>query len=236
MKLFPVAERSQKKYESIALFEEMLPILYQEEENQNQFNFQVNSTDNYLLTTYTISNSINEILSYKTIKIRRLVPEIKLDDENLFEHEYDEDIDLDLEISNVVNKNYLQIKLSEFLDGEYGALYIKVGENEYKSIEPSNNLIIIPSSICQGKKVKIQVKLKDGQKLEYYLEAKLVDLVELNIGDKFFFEMLEEYKSTMKIKFENNNGNKMNIFIQSTTGDFQVNELSSPFIISEMFG
>ena len=236
MKLFPVAERSQKKYESIALFEEMIPILYQEEENQNQFNFQVNSTDNYLLTTYTISNSINEILSYKTIKIRRLVPEIKLDDENLFEHEYDEDIDLDLEISNVVNKNYLQIKLSEFLDGEYGALYIKVGENEYKSIEPSNNLIIIPSSICQGKKVKIQVKLKDGQKLEYYLEAKLVDLVELNIGDKFFFEMLEEYKSTMKIKFENNNGNKMNIFIQSTTGDFQVNGLSSPFIISEMFG
>ena len=230
MKLFPITKKAQKIYESISLFELMNPILYKEDELfTNKFDFQVDPKLNYFLTTYTVSNIINEILSYKSIKIRRVKNDMKIDDNIPFENEYEDEINIELDIDSNITKNYLQIKISGFDDGIYGTLYAKVDEYEYKSVEPSNNLIIIPSSICQGKKINIKVKLKDGKKTEYYLEAKFINHVELNVGENFFFTMIEDYNNSMEIIINNKAQieNKMNIFIQSNTGDFQVNGLDT---------
>ena len=69
----------------------------------------------------------------------------------------------------------MQIKVSDFNEDEFGTLIVKLGENEYKSVQPSNNLVILPASICKGEKIYVQVKTKDPAKTAYFLEAKLTN-------------------------------------------------------------
>ena len=239
MKLFPIAKKSQKIYETISLFESMTPIKYLEDENYNyKFDFQVDPNNNYFFTTYTVSNVINEILSYKTKKIRRSKFEVKINDDILFGNDYDKEENINLEVEQNITKNYLQIKITDFKDGDYVTLNVKVDNYEYKSIEPTNNIMVIPSSICAGKKLNITTKLKESKVMEYYLEVKLVNQIELKTGENFFFEMLEDFNNTMEITINNDDQaeNKINVFIRSNTGDFQVNGLSSTFHNSDIFG
>lgn len=116
MKLFPISKKAQKLYETISLFESMLPLSYIEEYNTNQFNFQVDPSINYFMTTYTVSNAINEILSYKTIKIRRNRTNMVINDDNIFENDYEGEIINELDIGVNITKKYLQIKISEYLN------------------------------------------------------------------------------------------------------------------------
>ena len=237
IKLFPITKKAQKIYESISLFEYMTPNLFIENENyDNQIDFQVDPESNYFLTTYTVSNVTNEILSYKSIKIRRNKTDLNITDIIDFENEYDSEMDIDINVDKNISKQFFQIKISGFKEGEYGTIYAKVDEIEYKSVEPSNNIIIIPSDIVKGKKVYIQVKLKDHKNTEYYLEVKLIDQIELTVGENFFFNMEEYFNETVEIVINNReeSKNKMNIFIQSSTGNFEINGLNLQS--SDIFG
>ena len=55
----------------------------------------------------------------------------------------------------------------------------------------------------------------------------MVNQIEINAGENLFFEMLEEYKENMKILVKNNDGNKINLFVQSSTGQFTLNGINS---------
>ena len=237
IKLFPITKRAQKIYESISLFEFMTPTLFIENENyDNQIDFQVDPEKNYFLTTYTVSNVTNEILSYKSIKIRRNKTDLNITDTIDYENEYDNGMEIDIDVDKNISKKYFLIKISGFKEGEYGTIYAKVDEFEFKSVEPSNNIILIPSNIVKGKKVNIQVKLKDHKNTEYYLEVKLIDQLELTVGENFFFEMEECFNETLEVVINNRDEskNKMNIFIQSSTGNFEINGLNLQS--SDIFG
>ena len=193
----------------------MTPEIYKEDNNnEGKFDFNINPESNYFLTTYTVSNEINEIISYKTLKIRRSKSNIDLTDETSFGNEYDGEVDIDFVVNADVTKKYLQIKVSDFNEDEFGTLIVKLGENEYKSVQPSNNLVILPASICKGEKIYIQVKTKDPAKTAYFLE---------------FNEEIE-----LEIKNKDQNQNKMNIYVKSNTGDIQINGMSLQK--SDLFG
>ena len=239
MWLFPLNKRSDKIYETISLFETKNPVLFLENEKyDNHFNFQVDPEKNYFLTTYTISKVTNEILCYKNLEIRRKTIDLNISDDNSYGNEYKEEINIDIRIAKNVTKHYFQVKISELNIGEYGLLYINIEGNEYKSIEPSNNIIIIPSNLVREKKVNIQVKLKDHRKIGYYLEIKMIEIVELTVGENFFFMMEEYFNETMEITINNlkQGENKMNIFIQSSTGNFNVNGNNLNIKSSDIFG
>ena len=67
-------------------------------------------------------------------------------------------------------------------------------------------------------KTKVEIKIKEGKKIPYILTIKMVNQIEINYGENLFFEILEEYEESMEILVKNNDGNKMNIFVQSLSG------------------
>ena len=229
MKLFPIEKKSQKIYESISLFESPAPKMYNEDiDNEAKFNFTIDPESNYFLTTYTVSSEINEIISYKTLKLRRNKTTTNISDETPFANEYEEEININLQVNTNITKKYLQIKVSDFQEGEFGLLIAKLEENEYKSVQPSNNLIIFPASVCEGQKINVKVQTKDHKKTDYYLEAKLVDQIEINVGEEFHFQMLEHFNKSIELEIKNKdeNKNKMNIYVKSSTGNIQINGMS----------
>ena len=237
MKLFPITKKSQKIYESISLFESMTPLLYKEDiEYDGKFDFQTDPESNYFLTTYTVSSISNEILSYKSLKIRRIKTSSNISDETPFGNEYEEEGGVELEVDTNITKKYLQVKVSDLKDGEFGLLTVNLGDSEYKSVQPSNNLIIIPTTICRGQKFNVSVETKDHKQSTYYLEAKLVDQIELNVGEDFNFKMLDDFNETIELEIKNKdqNKNKMNIYVQSSTGDIQIKGLNLQK--SDLFG
>ena len=243
LKVFPIIKQRQKLYETISLFENSLPELFYEKdvfytEMNGLFQFQVDINKNYFITLFTISNINNEIISYKNKKIPLIPRNIVIDDENSFENDFNEEKEIDIQISKNISKNYLEIKISDFDDGQYGTLYATVENTIYKSVQPSNNLIIITKEKCQGKKLNLKIIFKESKKTEYYLSIKLVDMIEINPGENLFFEMLEEYKGNMEVSINNINENEnlLNIFIQSTTGDFQIDGFGTNFEKSDIFG
>jgi len=236
MKLFSITKKAQKIYESISLFE-LTPLIYKEDiEYDGKFDFQIDSESNYFLTTYTVSNICNEILSYKSLKIRRIKTSSNISDETPFGNEYEEESKIELEVDTNITKKYLQVKVSDLKDGEFGLLTVNIGDSEYKSVQPSNNLIIIPTTICRGQKFNVSVETKDHKQSAYYLEAKLVDEIELNVGEDFNFKMSDGFNETIELEIKNKdqNKNKMNIYVQSSTGDIQINGLSLQK--SDLFG
>ena len=234
----PLNKRIDKIYETISLFESMRPILFLENENyDNQFDFQIDPEVNYFLSTYTVSKVTNEILAYKNLEIRRSTINLNISDENSYGNEYDEEIDIDIIVNNNVTKHYFLVKISGFNGGEYGILIILIEGKEYKSVEPSNNIIIIPSYLVREKKVNIQVQLKDHKKTGYYLEIKMTEKVELTVGENFFFVMEEYFNETMEITINKKQAeNKMNIFVKSTTGNFDVYSNDLNIKSSDIFG
>ena len=239
MWLFPLNKRADKIYETISLFETKNPLLFLENEKyDNHFDFQIDPNKNYFLTTYTVSKVTNEILCYKNLEIRRKTIDLNISDDNSYGNEYEEEINIDIMVAKNITKHYFQVKISEFNIGEYGILYVIIEGNEYKSIEPSNNIIIIPSNLVREKKVNIQVELKDHRKIGYYLEIKMIEMAELTVGENFFFVMEEYFNETMEITINNikQGENKMNIFIKSSTGNFDIHENNLNIKNSDIFG
>ena len=243
IKLYPIVKQRQKLYETISLFQSSIPEQFYEKNinytnDKGYFDFQIDLKQNYFFTVFTISNKNNEIISYKNKKIIRALEDIEIDDENSLENEMDESKIFDVKILKNITKKYLLIKISDFGDGEYGTLYATLEDTIYKSVQPSNNYIIISKEKCEGKTINVEIKLKDNKKTEYYLSIKFVDQIEINVGENLYFQMLEEYKESMEIIINNNdeNENKINIFVQSTTGNFNILGLNTNLEKSETFG
>jgi hypothetical protein len=170
------------------------------------------------------------------LKIRRIKTSSNISDETPFGNEYEEEGGVELEVDTNITKKYLQVKVSDLKDGEFGLLTVNLGDSEYKSVQPSNNLIIIPTTICRGQKFNVSVETKDHKQSTYYLEAKLVDQIELNVGEDFNFKMLDDFNETIELEIKNKdqNKNKMNIYVQSSTGDIQIKGLNLQK--SDLFG
>ena len=62
----------------------------------------------------------------------------------------------------LVQNNYLIIRISGLENGNYGMLYATVENKIYKSVQPSDNIMIISRKNCIGKKVKVETKIKEA--------------------------------------------------------------------------
>ena len=243
LKVFCILNSKQKLYETISLFQNNEPDLYYEknvsyQESNGYFNFQVDTKKNYFITLITISNKNNEILSYKNKKIPLIPKDIIIDDSNSFENQFEKEMIINFQISDNITNNYLEIKISDFEEGEYGTIYATIDNKVYKSVQPSNNIIIITKEKCQGKTINLEIKLKGGKNTEYFLSIKLVNKIEIDPGENLFFEMLKEYNGKLEITINNvnENANKINIFAKSNTGEFTINGFGNNFEKNEFFG
>jgi len=204
-------------------------------ENETNFQIQIKQDKNYFFTIYTISNNNFEILSYKIKKTYILPSNIEIKDDNFFVDEILGEQTFEFSISENNEKNYLIIGISGIEKENYGILYVTVGDKIYKSVQPSDNIIIISRKNCIGKKIKIETKTKEGKKIPYIFTIKMVDQIEISAGENLFFEMLEEYEESMKISVkQNSDSSKMNIFVQSSTGEFTLKGIDT--IKSDFFG
>ena len=177
LKVYQLSKSRQKIYDSISLFENDIPLIYKEiySENENElsFNFKVSIHVNYFFTLYTISKETNEILSYTNKKLYRHPKDISIDDNNSFENEFDKEVSFDLQVSSNIKKTNLVIQIFDFDDDGHGDVQVLIENKSYKLND--NNLIEIPKDNCKGKTVHIDVSLKDGSKIEYYLLVQMTD-------------------------------------------------------------
>ena len=71
LKLYSNLPKNKNIYQSLSLFESISPSLYKEDENNfNEFNFLVDINITHYLIIYTVSNIVNEILSYESTLIK----------------------------------------------------------------------------------------------------------------------------------------------------------------------
>ena len=145
IKVFPIIKLKQKLYQTISLFEST-PEIYIEKninnENETNFQIQIEPDKNHFFTIYTISNKNYEILSYKIKKTYILPSNIEIKDDNFFEDELLGDQTFEFYISENNENNYLIIGISGFENGNYGIIYAQVEDKIYKSVQPSDNIII----------------------------------------------------------------------------------------------
>ena len=113
-------------------------------------------------------------------------------------------------------------------------LYATVENKIYKSVQPSDNIIIISKKNCIGKKIMVETKIKYATKIPYILTIKMTNQIEISAGENLFFEMLEEFGESMRILVKNNDGTKMNIFVHSLTGKFTLEGIDTEK--SDFFG
>ena len=189
VKVYEIIKTRQKIYDSIALFEDNLPKMYQEKESTDQnalyFDFKVNTSTNYFLAIYTVSSVTNEILAYQTKKIYRVPNNIIIYDYNSFENEYNKNIDFYVTVDSSVTKNNLLIDVSDFENGELGSVQAVVDGTVYQSTTSSSNIILIPRNSCRGKKVNIKITLVNNVQAEYYVIVKMTDQnYEIEIDEK----------------------------------------------------
>ena len=243
-KLFPIVKRRQKIHRTISLFEEN-PIKYIEKninsEEESFFEIEVENDKNYFFTIFTLSNKNNEIISYNPNKIYKTAFNYEINDINSFENEYSGNQNFEINVNEDITKQYLIVQITDFDEGKYGFIYAKIGDKIYKSIQTLNNYVIISKDNCAGKKVSINIILNDSEENTlYYLTIKLVNEIEINVGENIDFEMLEEYQPSIKFIINNYNEdkNKINIFIKSTNGNenLSVNGYGTNFVKNELFG
>jgi hypothetical protein len=168
IKVYPIIKQKQKIYESISLFEDYNPEVFIEKnisnENDTYFQIQVDPNKNHFFTIYTVSDSNYEILSYKTNRTYIIPSNIEIDDDDSFEDQLLGDQTFDIDISENIEKKYLIIQISDFETGNYGLLYATVEDKIYKSVQPSDNIIIISKEKCIGKNIKVEIKIKEEKK------------------------------------------------------------------------
>ena len=179
LRVYRLAKSRQKIYDSISLFEYDIPLIFKElttnGKDEASFDFQLDITENYFLTLYTVSSETNEILAYQNKKIYRYPIGVVIDDYHSYENEYNIPLSFDFEVSANIKLKYLIIQILEFDEGQPDVMQASTPDQIYFS-DPSNNVIAIPNENCAGKKVHVDVNVKYGKKIEYYLLIKMTSL------------------------------------------------------------
>jgi hypothetical protein len=242
IKVYPFIKKRQHLYEKIALFEDSKYDIFLEKtvdsDSTSYFEFKIDTEKSYFVNIFTISNVNNEILSYKIEKIYKIITDIEIDDDTSYESELNLKQSFSINVGEDITKKYLFIQVTDFDEGEYALLYAKLESTTYKSIEPSNNYIIITNEKCAGKTIDLEIKLKDNKSKNngYSLLINMVDKIEINAGESLAFQMREEYNEKLDLIINNINENKMNIFVRSNTGEFSINSFDTNFVKSDFFG
>ena len=241
LKFYPIIKRRQKLYNTINLFE-YNPYLVIELQNKV-------TVDNYLEFTITdfpndqsffliISSLSNKLNTYKPFGIYRdfnsLTP-INITDNNSFGYELsppNENINLTLNIINGT-KDYLVIQTTDYEDNAFVPIFVNIKGKNLKSIQPSNNYLIIPKKLYEGES-EIIIHLKNQKLKIFYLYIELTDTFNLNVNDNLIFEFLEEFDNSLSINLINKEGNinPINVFVKplnSISNDFKVNSYNVIF-------
>ena len=241
IKVYPFIKKRQHLYEKIALFEDSKYDIFLEKTveniNSSYFEFKIDPEKSYFINIFTMSNVNNEIFSYKIEKIYKVLSEIEIDDDTSYESELNLKQSFSINIDEDITKKYLFIQVTDFDEGEYAILSAKLDSTIYKSIEPSNNYIIISKERCAGKTINLEINLKDNKSRNngYSLLINMVDKIEINAGESLSFKMRKEYNEKLDIIINNSNENKMNIFVKSYTGEFSINSFDADFVKSDFF-
>ena len=242
IKVYPFIKKRQHLYEKIALFEDSKYDIFLEKtvdsDKTSYFEFKIDTEKSYFVNIFTISNVNNEILSYKIEKIYKIITDIEIDDDSSYESELNLKQSFSINVGEDIAKKYLFIQVTDFDEGEYALLYAKLESTTYKSIESSNNYIIITNEKCAGKTIDLEINLKDNKSKNngYSLLINMVDKIEINAGESLAFQMREEYNEKLDLIINNINENKMNIFVRSNTGEFSINSFDTNFVKSDFFG
>ena len=241
LKFYPIVKKSQKLYNTINLFE-YYPYLIIELQNKKTEdnclevsipNFPNNQS--YFLIISSLSNKLN---TYKPIGIYRdfnLLTPINITDNNSFGYELfpqNENINLTLNIINGTN-NYLVIQTTDYEDNAFVPIFVNIKGKNLKSVQPSNNYLIIPKKLYENEN-EIIIHLKNQKTKKFYLYVELTDAFNLNVNDNLIFEYLEEYDGSISINLINKDGNinPINVFVKplnSISNDLSVNSYNVIF-------
>ena len=239
-KFYPIFKRNQKLYNTINLFEEN-PYLTMEIENIKDNNFlkcsisDFPNTQNYFLIISSLSENLN---TYKPLGIFRdfsASDPINITDDMPFGLELtssEDSLNLTLNITNAT-KNYLVIQTTDFEDNNFVPIFVTLNEKTLKSIQPSNNYLIIPKKLFDEEEDEIIINLKTKKNKKFYLYIELTDTFELNVNENLVFEYLEEYGDSFSINLINKNENKsINVFVKPSyliSNDFNVESYNVTF-------
>ena len=243
-KLYSLTRRI-KLYNSICFFTEAYKS-YNEmvlRDDVGQFEQLVNKDENYYFTILAVSEVNNEFISYnnKLNKISSSPEDITIDEYNSYENEFYEEKSFEFPIEGIedIGKKYLEIKISDFDEGQYGFLEVETNDQQYQSKQHSDhNIVVIPKEKC-GETVKVSVKFKEGTKqASYFFSIKFVHQIEVSAGQNLFLKMFEEYEGKVEVIINYNNKAKdsVNIFVQSTNGKLDISGNSLSFANNEIFG
>ena len=178
LRIYNLQKSRQKIYDSVSLFENDTPVLFKElntnHKNELSLDFEVDIKLNYFLTLYTISKETNEILAYTNKKIYRYPKDIIIDDDNSYENEYNIQLSFDFKVADNITKKNLMIKILEFDEGQPDVMQATI-DGKFYQFDPTNNIISVPKDNCKGKKVHLDINIKYGEKIQYYLIIKMTD-------------------------------------------------------------
>ena len=135
---------------------------------------------NYFLLISSLSENINTykpIIIYKNFNMSN---PINISDDISFWHELASNEDnLDLKL-NVINgtKNYLVIQTTDYEDNYYVPLFVEVKGKTLKSIQPSNDYLIIPKILYDDEEEEneIIIHLKTTKNKKFYLNIELTNI------------------------------------------------------------
>jgi hypothetical protein len=234
-----------KLHNTISLFKDKYKVYKEIVLNQDdgQFKNEINSDQNYYFTILAVSEVNNEFISYNNElnKINSSPEDITIDDDTSYENEFYEEQSLEFSIEDIDNieKKYLEIKISDFDEGQYGFLEVETKNEKYQSIQHSDhNIVIIPKEKC-GETVKVSIKLKDGLKqANYFFSIQFAHQIEVSVGQNLFLKMFEEFngKVDLIINYNSKTKDNINVFVQSTDGNLDVSGYHLTFAKSEIFG
>ena len=234
-----------KLYNTISLFKDKYTTYNEIVLNNDvgQFKTKINSDQNYYFTILAVSEVNNEFISYNNTlnKINSSLEEIEIDDYNSYENEFYGELNLEISISDIdgIEKKYLEIKITDFDEGQYGFLEVETNNQKYQSMQHSDhNIVVIPKERC-GETVHVLVKFKEGLKQsDYFFSIQFVDQIEVSVGQNLFLKMFDEFEGKVDIIINYNSKTKdnINVFVQSTDGNLDVSGYHLSFAKSEIFG
>ncbi len=135
--------------------------------------------ENYFLIT-SLSENINTYKPFAIYKNFNMSNPINISNDISFRHELASNEDnLDLKL-NVINgtKNYLVIQTTDYEDNYYVPLFVEVKGKTPKSIQTSNNYLIIPKILYDDEEEEneIIIHLKTTKNKKFYLNIELTDI------------------------------------------------------------
>ena len=184
---------------TVALLDKNVPSFLEEKtmsenaENKLKMNINIDSeNNNYFFALYTISEITGEILGYQGKKLYKKAKNIIINDNNLYENEYNNNIILDFKVASDIKKSHLLIQISDLDDGESVTLEALIGNDKNNKYQGQNK-ILIPNDKCKSKDIKLYIKLNYGESTEYYLKIYMINKIEIDTGIKNSFTYAIQY-------------------------------------------